>query len=252
MKNYRAVLFDLFNTVALFDPEKLPTFTWNGKIVRSTMGEVRFAVERLLPHCPFASFFAAFTEVSRELGEVRVRQLREIPSRERFRRVLSRLGEADSPETVTKAQELSLVHMGLLAAATEVPDAHRRLLTAVHDQHAVALVSNFDHAPTVRAILKRWEIDAFFDAILISDEFGWRKPHGSIFTAALARLGVRAPEALFVGDSPVDDVGGAKAASLEVAWINRDGREYPADVPAPDFVIEDLAAVARLVFPADR
>ena len=53
MKKYRAVLFDLFGTVALFDREKLPIFEWKGQISRSTMGRLRFIVEEKAPHIPF-------------------------------------------------------------------------------------------------------------------------------------------------------------------------------------------------------
>jgi len=247
MKHYRAILFDLFNTVALFDPEKLPVFAWEGKVLRSTMGGVRSTVERLFPRVPFSLFFQTLTEVSQELGEVRSRDLREISSLERFRQVLRRLGEVDSPENLAKAQELSLVHMGFLAAATEVPVDHRDLLAAVHEEYAVALVSNFDHAPTARAVLQRWGIETYFDAILISDEFGWRKPHRLIFAAALEQLGVEPQEALFVGDSVVDDVEGAKAASLDVVWISRDGIEYPAGAPVPNFVVRSLTEVKDII-----
>lgn len=247
MKRYRAILFDLFNTVALFDPEKLPAFEWGGKTLRSTMGGVRPVVERLFPHVPFSLFFQIFTEVSRELGEVRSRDLREIPSLERFRQVLKRLGEPDSPESLARAQELSLVHMELLAVATEVPDDHRSLLAAVHKEYAMALVSNFDHAPTARAILQRWGVETHFDTVLISDEFGWRKPHRLIFSAALEQLGIKPQEALFVGDSLVDDVSGAKAASLDVVWVSYDGRECPADVPAPNFVVRSLSEVRNII-----
>ena len=41
MKKYRAVLFDLFGTVALFNSEKLPLFEWNGQTSRSTLGGLR-------------------------------------------------------------------------------------------------------------------------------------------------------------------------------------------------------------------
>ncbi len=247
MKHYRAILFDLFNTVALFDPQKLPTFEWEGKTLRSTMGKVRLTVEQIFPHIPFSLFFKTLTEVSQELGEVRTRELREIPSLERFRQVLRRLGEADSPESLARAQELSLAHMELLAAATQVPEDHRSLLAAVHGEYAVALVSNFDHAPTARAILKKWGIETYFDAVLISDEFGWRKPHQSIFTAALEQLGIEPQEALFIGDSLVDDVEGAKAACLDVVWINRDGKEYPTGKPLPNFMIKSLPEIGNII-----
>jgi FMN phosphatase YigB (HAD superfamily) len=50
-----------------------------------------------------------------------------------------------------------------------------------------------------------------------------------------------------VGDSDVDDVKGAKAAGLRVAWLNRNGRSRRSEVPEPDFEIRDLRAVPLLI-----
>jgi FMN phosphatase YigB (HAD superfamily) len=53
-----------------------------------------------------------------------------------------------------------------------------------------------------------------------------------------------------VGDSDVDDIRGAKAAGLRVAWVNRHGRLRRPDVPAPDLEIPDLTALPGLLPPA--
>ena len=52
---------------------------------------------------------------------------------------------------------------------------------------------------------------------------------------------------LHVGDSDVDDVKGARAAGVRVAWLNRTGRARRADAPAPDFEIRDLTELLRLL-----
>jgi putative hydrolase of the HAD superfamily len=58
-----------------------------------------------------------------------------------------------------------------------------------------------------------------FDAILISEVEGVRKPDAEIFRRALDRCQVRAPdEAVFVGDDPEADVFGAMAAGLRPIW----------------------------------
>jgi putative hydrolase of the HAD superfamily len=57
-----------------------------------------------------------------------------------------------------------------------------------------------------------------FDAILVSEEEGVRKPDAEIFHRALARCGVAADEALFVGDHPVADVEGSHRAGLVAVW----------------------------------
>jgi FMN phosphatase YigB (HAD superfamily) len=45
----------------------------------------------------------------------------------------------------------------------------------------------------------------------------------------------------------VDDVAGAKAAGLPVAWVNRDGRARRPDVPPPDFELRDLTELPALL-----
>ena len=70
------------------------------------------------------------------------------------------------------------------------------------------------------------------------------KPNRLVFQKALE---LQPHDVLHVGDSDVDDVKGAKAAGLQVAWINRDGRSRRPDVPAPDFEIRDLTEVLKLL-----
>ena len=81
----------------------------------------------------------------------------------------------------------------------------------------LAVVTN---GPSVlqRRKLAALGIDQVFDAILVSEEEGVRKPDVEIFRRALERCGVAAHEALFVGDHPVADIEGAHNAGLRVAW----------------------------------
>jgi HAD superfamily hydrolase (TIGR01549 family) len=65
------------------------------------------------------------------------------------------------------------------------------------------------------------------DAVLGSRAFGRTKPHPTIFRAVLERLEVEPAEAAMVGDSPEDDVEGARAAGINRAFLlDRDDR-YP-------------------------
>jgi HAD superfamily hydrolase (TIGR01549 family) len=77
------------------------------------------------------------------------------------------------------------------------------------------------------------DLDAFVahhrlavDAAISSGAFGKTKPHASIFRAALDLLGVDAHEAAMVGDSPEDDVEGARALGMRGLLVDREGR-YP-------------------------
>jgi HAD superfamily hydrolase (TIGR01549 family) len=65
------------------------------------------------------------------------------------------------------------------------------------------------------------------DAAIGSGAFGRTKPHPTIFRAVLERLAIEPAEAAMVGDSPEDDVEGARAAGIEAAFLlDRDDR-YP-------------------------
>jgi HAD superfamily hydrolase (TIGR01549 family) len=67
------------------------------------------------------------------------------------------------------------------------------------------------------------------DAALTSRLHGKTKPHETIFRAILDRLGVAAEQAAMVGDSPDDDVAGARALGMRAFLIDRENR-FP-DVP---------------------
>src|SRR5206468_4833164 len=52
-----------------------------------------------------------------------------------------------------------------------------------------------------------------------SDLVGSAKPEAAIFRHALAALAVQAPRAVFVGDSPVRDMAGARGVEMPHVWL---------------------------------
>ena len=71
------------------------------------------------------------------------------------------------------------------------------------------------------------------DVALGSSAFGRTKPHPSIFLAALERLGVEPPAAAMVGDSPEDDIAGARSLGMRALLLDRDDRfpDEPERIP---------------------
>ena len=62
------------------------------------------------------------------------------------------------------------------------------------------------------------------DAAVGSRSHGKVKPDPSIFLAALERLGVGADEVVMVGDTPEDDIEGARAVGIHAYLIDREDR----------------------------
>jgi putative hydrolase of the HAD superfamily len=90
----------------------------------------------------------------------------------------------------------------------DVPAALERLRGRVR----MGVVSNANG--TVRAKLERVGLADYFELIVDSQEEGIEKPDPRIFARALARMGVSAAEAAYVGDLYHVDVVGAVAAGL--------------------------------------
>ena len=105
-----------------------------------------------------------------------------------------------------------------------------------------AIVSNADHEHVAA-----WRFRLPVQFTLISEAVRVYKPDPLIFERALEQLGLQPNEVLHVGDSELDDVRGAKAAGLRVAWIDRTNRPRRSDVPAPDFEIRDLTELPALL-----
>lgn len=241
----RAILFDLFGTVVQFAP-RVPAVQAATPQWRAAMQWLEETARCELPEIVFNDLLATLMQVSEEIVRQRPPEYREVPSRERFRRALLVLG-VDPARAPGIAERLSLAHMSYLAAATTLPAAHVAVLQQLSSRYRLGLVSNFDHGPTAKRILADHDLTGFFDVILISDDFGRRKPHRAIFDAALQALDVAAADALFIGDSIEDDVVGAQRIGLPVVWLNAKRKPLPAGMAAPDHSVAELGELLGLI-----
>lgn len=244
---FKVVLFDLFDTLVLFDRNRLPEVHINGKVVRSTAGHLFPILAPYAPGVDLPQFYAALIASWQEAERIRAVDSREVPAPERFGFLFRRLGLDPGTVPPEVVAQLLATHKRELSRAAEFPASHRTLLTRLASRFRLGVVSNFDYTPTASWILEREGIAAFFDAVVISDEVGWRKPKPIIFEVALARLRVSPGETLFVGDRADIDVLGAKRAGLAAAWLNRDGELLPEGIPVPEYEIRDLGALGPLL-----
>ena len=95
------------------------------------------------------------------------------------------------------------------------------------------------------ADLKRVGIEAYFASHIRASEVGYAKPDRRIFLAAATQLGVAPEDILHVGDDPLRDIAGARAAGLRTAWINREGAAWPVALGArPELELRDMGSLA--------
>ena len=244
---YRAVFFDLFDTLVRFERERLPEVEIKGKRVRSTAGQLHAVLSRHLPDVTLDACYDALLASWKEAERLRAIDHREVTARERFSFFFPALGL--DPSVVPRGLDEALIeaHRLELAKAASFPAHHRPLLERLARAHRLAVVSNFDYSPTALGILDAAGVRGLFAAIVVSDEVGWRKPRADIFHEALRRAGVEPHATLFVGDRIDIDVAGAHAVGMDTAWINPAHEAPPAGVAPPSYEIRDLAELESIV-----
>lgn len=132
----------------------------------------------------------------------------------------------------------------------ELRTSAKQLLAEASESFKIALVSNFTYAPAIYASLRKLGINRYFNAVVVSEAVGWRKPHQTVFNKALRMLRVKADEAVFVGDSPREDMEGAADVGLRTVLVlsgfnSLKGLEECG--VKPDFVVGDLVELCRML-----
>lgn len=90
------------------------------------------------------------------------------------------------------------------------------------------------------------ELGFEFDTYLTADLWGKNKVHPDIYLRSIDKLGLRPSEVVYVCRGQFDIVG-AKAAGLEVIWVNRAGEPLEAHGYVPDWEVRDFFEVAELL-----
>ena len=81
-------------------------------------------------------------------------------------------------------------------------------------------------------------LDELFDDVVDSSAVGLRKPDPRIYELSLSRLGVAAPDTVFIDDAP-GNVAGARAVGMNAVLIG----QQRADVPAALAELRSLVAL---------
>ena len=102
---------------------------------------------------------------------------------------------------------------------------------------ALVVVSNWDCS--LPEVLAAAELATLVDGVVSSAEAGAAKPDPAPFRRGLELAGVAAEEALHVGDSPENDLAGARAAGVRGVLLTRQGGTPPG-------AIRSLAELAHL------
>lgn len=151
-------------------------------------------------------------------------------------------GAADHALTLDEAALLEAArrYAQPIRAGLRAADGAVQTLAALRDAgYRIGLISNTIW-PAEQHLEDLEEIGVleYLEHMIFSGEIGMWKPNRAIFQHALDALGVAPEQAVFVGDSPREDIVGARGAGMRAVWVR--SPEFPLGDVQADAVIEAL------------
>ena len=217
----RAVIFDLYHTLTALES------SWGGgrPLTAHMLGIDRAVWDKMLIETSRDRLVGKITDPLEIVGGM-----------------ARRIDPSITDEVIKAATDNRVAKMA--AAVISIPEENQQLLRAIKErEQKLGLISNAD--VTEMAGWKHSPIAPLFDSVVFSCEVGWVKPEREIYEISLRQLGVRADEAVFVGDGGSNELAGAREIGMitvmvtgimQDMWPERiEERRHQAD-----FVIERL------------
>lgn len=111
---------------------------------------------------------------------------------------------------------------------------------SLRKRYALGIISN-GSGRTQRQKLNKAGLQKSFDAdkIYIEGETGIAKPDPAMFLLPFQQHRIFPEDTLFIGDHPIDDIGGASRAGMKTCWIK--GQQDTSDLAvSPDVIVASI------------
>lgn len=119
-------------------------------------------------------------------------------------------------------------------------------LRQLHSKYRLAIISDGQTAYAVPE-LNAVGLYGYFDPIIISGDFGYRKPDKRLFTAALAAMKTAPAEILFVGNDMYRDIYGARRAGMKTVFFKSNQGTQEKEGVKPDYIIYNFPELLNAV-----
>ena len=240
MPKPRVVLFDIGSTLwssPAEDPGALESCYSRGRqVLIDALGDapdVQSLVEAV------EGYFAEWEEIWRHDASI----ITQAPTTEFVATALANLRLHPPPDALAAFTD-AILQVSVGTAVVEPPEPGMPEALAGLRELGLRLgcVSNaFMGASTLHQIMVERRLGEHLELTISSCEFGYRKPHPSIYEAAVERMGVATNEIIFVGDRVEQDVVGPAKLGMRTVLTLQYREEDPTRSPVkPDAVIKHL------------
>jgi putative hydrolase of the HAD superfamily len=122
----------------------------------------------------------------------------------------------------------------------------QEILAQMKMHYCLAIVSDAQSAYAVPE-LRRAGLADYFDPIVISGDYGFRKPDPRLFQAALNKLEIRPEEAIFIGNDRFRDIQGARQVGMKTILFCPNGNPGGSPETEPDYLLYQYADLPRAI-----
>jgi putative hydrolase of the HAD superfamily len=119
-------------------------------------------------------------------------------------------------------------------------------LAQLKTRYRLAVVSDAQSAyglPELRAV----GLAEYFAPIIISGDYGYRKPDSRLFHTALSELQVAPEEAIYIGNDRFRDVLGARQAGMKTILFCPNGNPGGSPETEPDYILYQFSDLPRAI-----
>ena len=173
---------------------------------------------------------------------------RDVPVDDHIRAILTAI-DPGLPKRVPPSLMTALIEAysrPILVVPPAVDDTALAALESLSGGYTLALISNVMRTPgaALRRLLERFRLLGYFQHTTFSDEVRIRKPAPEIFHLTLRAVAGEPETSVHVGDDPILDVQGARAAGMRVIQVISSSA---ARGPRPDLTISRLAELPEAI-----
>jgi putative hydrolase of the HAD superfamily len=113
-------------------------------------------------------------------------------------------------------------------------------------RYRLAVVSDAQSAYAIPELMAVG-IHEYFDPIIISGDYGYRKPDARLFQKALDGLQIDSCQAIFVGNDRYRDIFGAKQLGMKAVLFQSNQSMSRAEGAEPDYIIYQFSELPRAI-----
>ena len=168
-----------------------------------------------------------------------------------WREVLRRYGSSytcslDAEKLKQIPQFIAEMQRGIIRKRLVPFPQSQEILTQLKNRYPMAVVSDAQSAWGIPELLAAG-FGGYFAPVIISGDYGYRKPDPRLFRAALTALQVSPEQAIFVGNDRYRDVLGARRVGMKTILFCPNGNPGGPPETEPDYLLYNYGDLPRAI-----